>query len=260
MHSNKDRPVKRVSENVRTDEEIIMSEKLEALERLSDRLSHKINNLLTSVLNYSFILKSSATDRKAIAMHEKIEDGIKKTKDILQGIVDSSRHAPEAFEEFDFENEMKAIARSFSLTGGKSGVTMDTRFQGRPSVRCSRRCLHIVMSNILQNAVEAEATGIKVNSRITDTDISIEIIDNGTGIRREDLPRVFEPMFTTKHEKRGLGLYMTYNIIKSHGGSISCSSRPGKDTRFHVTIPVDGSGSRNTQTESRRKKPDKGQA
>lgn len=258
MSSSKDELAKGASKKSRLDGDIMASEKLEALERLSDRLSHKINNLLTSVLNYNFILKSSATDKKAIAMHEKIDEGIKKTKDILQGIVDSSRHAPEPFEEFDFEDEVNGIARSFSLADEKSGISMETRFEGRSSVCLPRRCLHIVISNILQNAIEAQATDIGMNTRITDAEISVEIRDNGTGITKEDLQKVFEPMFSTKHGKRGLGLYTTYNIIKSHGGSVSCSSSLGKGTRFHVTIPLNRKDLDDWKATPGRKKPGDG--
>lgn len=253
MSSSKGELTKGASEKSRSDGDIMASEKLEALERLSDRLSHKINNLLTSVLNYNFILKSSATDKKAIAMHEKIEEGIRKTKDILQGIVDSSRHAPEQFEEFDFEEEMKGIVRPFSLADEKSGISMETRFYGRASVRLPRRCVQIVISNILQNAIEAGATDIRMNSRINDAEMSIEIQDNGSGIMKEDLPKVFEPMFSTKHGKKGLGLYTSYNIIKSHGGSISCTSKEGKGTRFRIAIPLDRKGPNDATAESGKK-------
>ena len=70
--------------------------------------------------------------------------------------------------------------------------------------------------------------------------VEIEIRDNGHGITAEVLPRIFDPFFTTKDvgEGSGLGLFVVYEIIEEHGGSIAAESEPGKGTAFHICLPL----------------------
>ncbi len=220
--------------------DIVEFEKINALIRLSEKLSHKINNLLTAVLNYTFILKSSSTDKKALSMHEKIEDGVRKAKDILQGLVDSSHHASGPIEHVDMEKELNNAVKTFFLLNKKSAAKINVKFRGPSDIRTNRRGLDIVLSSILQNSVEAGANEISIKGWSSDDGVSIAVSDNGEGIKKENLPLIFEPLFTTKSGRPGLGLYAAFNIISAIGGSISCTSRPGKETRFLITLPRSG--------------------
>jgi signal transduction histidine kinase len=68
--------------------------------------------------------------------------------------------------------------------------------------------------------------------------ISIEVTDNGPGISRREQSKIFEPFFSTKPNGTGLGLSVSYGIVRNHQGNISVQSRPGKGTRFIVKIPI----------------------
>jgi signal transduction histidine kinase len=99
----------------------------------------------------------------------------------------------------------------------------------------------LALLNILTNAIEAIEHN---NGRISilvkkDKDnIIIEITDNGSGISEENLPRLFEPYYTSKRNGIGLGLASTLNIVQVHGGSIEVSSELSKFTTFNVLLPV----------------------
>jgi signal transduction histidine kinase len=102
--------------------------------------------------------------------------------------------------------------------------------------------MHQVFVNLLLNAAEASKDNgvINIRSRMVPTlgRIRVEIADNGCGIAPEHLTKVFEPFFTTKPKGTGLGMAVTYRIIRNHQGKIQVSSQPGEGTRFTIEIPL----------------------
>jgi two-component system NtrC family sensor kinase len=103
-----------------------------------------------------------------------------------------------------------------------------------------------VFVNILLNAVDAigETEGyekiISVTSEIDDEYVKIIFTDTGSGIAEQNMTKVFEPFFTTKKEGKGtgLGLWVSYGIIKSFQGNIKVTSTKGKGTQFTITLPI----------------------
>jgi signal transduction histidine kinase len=92
---------------------------------------------------------------------------------------------------------------------------------------------------------------LSVLTRVDGDDTVVEVADTGGGIPPEHLARIYDPFFTTKPEGRGtgLGLSVTYGIVQEHGGTLTCDSRVGEGTRFHLALPrmaqpsVEASGS-----------------
>ena len=95
--------------------------------------------------------------------------------------------------------------------------------------------------NLFLNARDAMPSGgmLEVRSRAHNGTVEVEVTDTGAGIPREDLARIFDPFFTTKASARGtgLGLSVSYGIIKDHAGKIEVSSTPGKGTSFRLEFP-----------------------
>ncbi|MGC4114263.1 MAG: ATP-binding protein [Myxococcales bacterium] len=112
-------------------------------------------------------------------------------------------------------------------------------------VRCQPGPLTQVFLNLLKNAAQAmEGPGtITVSSAAVDGGVEIRVADTGKGIPAEDLPKIFEPFYTTKPvgEGTGLGLAIVHGIVEKHGGRIACSSQPGQGTEFTLFLPQ-GSG------------------
>ena len=96
------------------------------------------------------------------------------------------------------------------------------------------------MTNLIQNAIQAVPQGefpiIELKMRATKDKLNVKIKDNGTGIAPEDIPRVFEPRFTTKTGGMGLGLAIVKNIIYSLNGTINFSSSLNKGTTFYIEL------------------------
>jgi len=98
-----------------------------------------------------------------------------------------------------------------------------------------------VLLNIFENARLAEARQVDVAVREDERRVTIETIDNGIGIAKEVLPRIFEPHFSTRTTGSGLGLAVTRRVIEAWGGEISITSEPGTGTRVLIALAKSGS-------------------
>jgi signal transduction histidine kinase len=111
-----------------------------------------------------------------------------------------------------------------------------------PTVRGSANKLQQVFLNLFLNARDAMPNGgmLEIRTAAQNGSVQIEITDTGAGIAREHIHRIFDPFFTTKPNGRGtgLGLSVSYGIIKEHAGKIDVRSTPGKGTSFHVEFPA----------------------
>lgn len=108
-----------------------------------------------------------------------------------------------------------------------------------PSIQCLPWQLDRVFLNLLLNAVQAipDSGEISIRTGQDRGSIWVEITDTGVGIRPEDLPRIFDPFFSTKQERPGLGLSICYAIVERHQGRIEVNSEVGVGTSFHITLP-----------------------
>lgn len=207
-------------------------EKLDALERLSSAVAHKVNNPLTYAVNYLYILRSAVEDEQSTApLFDKIGQGIKEAKDTLQGLVDLSN----PLHWTSMTVDLKALVPSvISLLSPRAQATeIRTGFKGPAIVRASAG-LSEVLDTLLMNAIEAGATVIDIGSRDSEDGIVLSVRDNGSGIKAEDLTKIFEPYFTTKPDRTGLRLYASYHIVRLFGGHMSCESREGSGSEFCI--------------------------
>jgi PAS domain S-box-containing protein len=126
-------------------------------------------------------------------------------------------------------------------------IQVERDYQNAPRIHCIFTDINQVISNLLVNACQAieaqppsRAGRIALAVRPEGEDVSIEVADNGCGIAPENLPRLFDPFFTTRdvREGSGLGLWVCHSIISAHGGRIEVDSQPGEGTRFRVFLPV----------------------
>jgi signal transduction histidine kinase len=111
-----------------------------------------------------------------------------------------------------------------------------------PMVSVDRDQLLQVLHNLVRNGLEAVGGNgtVRVSARREGDGLAIAVSDDGPGIREEDLPRVFEPYFTTKEGGTGLGLAVAQRIVEEHGGRLEVSSSPGRGATFTVRLPRAG--------------------
>jgi PAS domain S-box-containing protein len=113
--------------------------------------------------------------------------------------------------------------------------------EGIPPLVVDRTAIRRVLSNLITNAVQAMPRGGQLTIRISSAEgaASIDVEDTGEGIPKENMDKMFEPLFTTRAKGQGLGLAVCRKLVEAHGGSIAIESKVGKGTRVKVTIPLD---------------------
>jgi signal transduction histidine kinase len=120
---------------------------------------------------------------------------------------------------------------------------VETAFDGDCSLDCVPEEMNQLLTNLVQNAIEAspdEIGRVDVKGRVQDAMLELRVKDNGHGIKPEDKQRVFTPFFTTKGPGRGMGMGLTivWRVATSLGGTLNVDSEPGHGTEFVLRIPV----------------------
>jgi two-component system NtrC family sensor kinase len=169
-------------------------------------------------------------------------DGLKRVKDIVQSLKDFSHVGETDWQEADLHQGLDSTL-NIANNEFKYKATIEKQYGKLPLVKCMISQLNQVFMNLIVNASHAikESGVITIRTGVDNDWVWIEVSDTGVGIAPEHLQRIFEPFFTTKPvgQGTGLGLSLSYNIVKKHGGRIDVESEIGKGTRFTVRLPVE---------------------
>ncbi|MBA7687974.1 Adaptive-response sensory-kinase SasA [subsurface metagenome] len=222
----------------------LQTEKLSALGRMAAGIAHEINNPLGGILLYSTNLLKKVP--KEGPFREGLEIIIQETmrcKIIIQDLLEFSR---EKEPEKTFANINNIIEKTLSMLENEFRLhhirVEKLLSSGMPDIFVDVNQMHQVFVNLLLNAVEAiqEQGVITVRSQRDPAKkcVRVDATDTGCGIPEENMPKIFEPFFSTKAKGTGLGLAVSYRIIRNHQGDIQVSSQPGQGTRFTIEIPL----------------------
>ncbi len=170
-------------------------------------------------------------------------EGVMRVRQIVRDMKDLSRI--DAGQEWCWADLHPGIESTLNILSSqlKYKVEVVRDFATLPSIQCLPSQINQVIMNLVVNAVQAlgeEGGRLTLRTRTEDGRVSLEVEDTGCGISVESLPRIFDPFFTTKPPESGtgLGLTLSYGIVKKHGGSLSVQSEPGKGTTFRMELPV----------------------
>jgi len=232
--------------------ELINIERKASLGKLSSSVAHELNNPLSGILVYAKLinkklrnLDSNQDKLQAIISHVKlIEEETKRCGDIVKGLLDFSRSDQDNSEEKNLHNILNETYQLVQHSISLSNVSILLNLKAENDmIQCSPNQIKQVFVAMLVNSAEAvpDDGEIKLTTRNPgDSSIVVDISDNGSGILPEDIPHIFEPFYTTKHDGEGigLGLAIVHGIVKSHNGSIDVASIPGKGTTMSIKLPL----------------------
>jgi two-component system, NtrC family, sensor kinase len=232
--------------------ELIQIERIASLGKLSSSVAHEINNPLSGILVYTKLIHKQlsnpelyASKKDSILRHLKlIENETKRCGDIVKGLLDFSRKDQDDFETRHLHEILQETYELMTHPIKIASINFLTDFAAKSDlINCSPNQIKQACVAILVNASEAvlENGEITVTTKNPDGDsIMIEISDNGIGIPADDIPHIFEPFFSTKHDTSGigLGLAIVHGIVKSHNGKIDVKSELGKGTTISITLPL----------------------
>ena len=132
------------------------------------------------------------------------------------------------------------ILVSDSMSAAKNNRITFHPFDHPLKVNMQKNLFQIAISHLLNNALEAAPDGeaVSISTYQREENAVIEISDSGHGINEEDMANIFDPMFSTKEKRFGMGLPLVKRIVSEHMGDISVESKPGENTLFRIELPL----------------------
>ncbi len=227
-----------------TQEQLLQSEKLAAMGRLTSQIAHELNNPLYGIMNTLELMKteiSPGNNRRKIlemALSETV-----RLSELLHKMLTFSKPDQKEKQPVDINTILDEILLLHEKQFSENNIIIEIHLaDGMPSVLASKNQLRQVFLNMFHNAGDAMPDGgiLTVKTAVEDGEIAIEISDNGIGINEKDIKNIFDAFFTTKSSVKGvgLGLSVCYGFIAEHGGDIQVTSEQGVGTCFKITLPV----------------------
>jgi PAS domain S-box-containing protein len=238
-----------------THAKLIHQDKMASLGKLSASVVHEINNPIAGILNLTMLIKRiseeeniSETDKDHFKKYLTLmETETRRISRIVSNLLAFSRQSKFELKSFNLNSVIeKTLILNSNLLKINSIKVNKIIDPSLPNLMGSEDQLQQVVMNLVSNAAEAMEgkdggkITIKTGYSLHSNKIEISIKDNGTGIPREDLPKLFEPFYTTKKKGKGvgLGLSVVYGIVNEHGGTINVESQPGEGTTFNLEFPL----------------------
>ncbi len=230
----------RTRELKESQEKLLKAERLAAIGQLAGQVGHDLRNPLTGILGAAYYLKRALTnlDEKCRKMLEIIEKDAKYANKIIEDLLEFSR-------EYVHLNPITTSIRHL-VDNALTKVTVPdnvkimnlTSFKHKVEVDADHMIR--VFVNLITNAIDAMPNGgvLRIWSRISDKHVKVFFKDTGIGIPKENLDKIWGPLFTTKAKGMGLGLSICKRIVEAHGGSIKVKSKVGAGTTFTVILPL----------------------
>jgi two-component system, sporulation sensor kinase A len=208
------------------------------LEALTRALIHRFNNLLMGIQPHVEVIKRAGKDNeRVLGSATQIETTLRRAKSIMSEVSQLAKPLPLDIETFDVGGWFELLRRDVQpLATNPLHLTLDAAPD--LSISGDRDELTRAVVSLINNAVESMPQGgtIAVTARAIMEGVAVAVADNGTGIAEEMLPRIFEPLFTTKRNQSGLGLAVVRHIVEAHGGTVRLDSKAGVGTTVTITL------------------------
>jgi signal transduction histidine kinase len=176
-------------------------------------------------------------------LFESSEEGLRRVRAIVQNLRDFARLGEAEFQEVDLNSALRSTLEVLRHELDKKAIRVATSFEDLPPVACYAGKVDQALLNIVLNAIQASEreTLIEIRTRPDgEAAVVAEVEDHGGGIRPEHLPHIFEPFFTTKPvgAGTGLGLSVSYGVVRDQGGTIEVESVVGRGSLFRIRLPL----------------------
>jgi len=244
--------------NSEIEKKLLQGQKLETIGKLSSGMAHDFNNLLTSIFGSLNLLKKRVPQKENISrLIDNIEKCAARARDLTKGLLSFGKPTPKQKELIKSNLIIAEIVRVVNQTFPKEITFESSAEEKLKDILGNPTEIYQVLLNLCVNAKEAiYGTGkiiLSAKNVVVDNKnianfpwldkgkyVCFSVTDTGEGISEENIPKIFDPYFSTKKKETGsgLGLYVTHGIIKAHKGHVDVTSRLKGGTTFNVFIPV----------------------
>ncbi|MBS3905448.1 MAG: response regulator [Syntrophaceae bacterium] len=233
-----------ITNEKKIEEQIIQSEKLNAIGQLATSLAHQIRNPLAIIGSATQYCIEKEGGKNGLKKYFKIiYRNVQNANKIISELLDFAKPKLLELKQNDINQILIELYRLIKVDFLKNGIRILRRFDRYlPKVLCDKESLKQVFFNLFINSKEAMPKGgvISIITKYNSRDQMVEIIikDTGKGIGKKYMPNIFNPYFTTKEKGTGLGLSIVHRIISEHHGKITPKSHEGKGTKMTIILPI----------------------
>ncbi len=225
------------------EKDMVMKERLVSLGRLASGMAHEIRNPLNAIS-----ISIQRLKREFVPEPEK-KDEYHKFLDIVRGellrvnrIVEEfllSTKTGQVMERHNVRGIIEEVVALLREKAERSDIAIHDETGSQVAIQCQKERMKQVFHNLILNGIEAIGKGgsIHISTSVDNQHVRILIKDSGPGIKKENLSKIFEYHYTTKDKGMGLGLPLSYMIVKDHGGDVQVVSEEGKGAAFVITLP-----------------------
>ena len=232
-----------LTERVELEDQLAQAEKLSSIGLLAAGVAHEVNTPLAVITSQAQMLikQIPSDDAKAKTLDRIIKQSFR-ASEIVNNLLKFSRTSGSEYLEVDLNRVIRDTLALVEPMLRASKITLNTQLaSGLPGVHGNTGKLQQVFMNLIMNARDAMPYGgeLTMATESEDSTVRVEVTDNGVGIPSEYLSKTFDPFFTTKSTSRGtgLGLAVSYGIIREHGGKIAVESAVGRGASFRLEFP-----------------------
>ncbi len=247
-----------VTEQRELQRQLVQAQKMESVGTLAGGIAHDFNNILTATLGYALLIRKEVDDREAVLSHlQVLEHSARRAVELTRRLLSFSRSGVSDRKPVRLNEIVQEAVQLLRRTFDRSIEIRTSYGTDLPPILGDQGQIHQVLINLCVNARDAmpgggtlvlrtrgERMGVDGEPPRPDAPspatVVLEVIDTGSGISREILPKIFDPFFTTKGPGAGtgLGLSIVYGIVKQHGGHVDVTSEPGRGTTFTIRFPA----------------------
>jgi signal transduction histidine kinase len=238
--------LQRLRENKRLEERLREAEHLSAVGQLSRSIAHEIRNPLNFIsLSIDHIREKYRPERperegEFDSLVSSIKQEIHRLNRLVTDFLDYGKPLKLNMQPTRIEGVLSEVVEIIKAKAKSDGVTIIQKYEFSPEIRIDPELIKTCVFNVVMNAFQAMPEGgrLTIRTERDDGKFILSVSDTGTGVSKENLPRVFEPFFTTKSSGLGLGLATTKRIIEEHGGKIDFRSAGGAGSEVIISLPV----------------------
>ena len=236
--------------------ELVQSKKLAAIGQAVTGIHHAIKNMLNSLKGGAYLVRLGMDKDERTRIEEgraMIEEGIERITDLATHMLHFAREWKPQLQRVDLNDLVANVCELNRQTATNQGVALrHDPGEGLPVVLCDPELIHMALTDILVNAIDAcvwkdygpdESPEVVITSSLIDDGgvLVTEVRDNGCGMTEDIRPNIFTPFFSTKKMSgTGLGLAQTARIIKAHGGQVLVETEPDRGAAFRIHLPIEG--------------------
>ncbi len=233
-----------VTERVSLEEQLQQTDKLSSIGLLAAGVAHEVNTPLAGISSYSQMLMQQIPENDPRhQLLEKIHRQTSRASAIVNNLLNFSRVSDSRYVPVDLNRVIDDTIQLLDAQFRNTEIEVTRRYADElPLAPCDAPKLQQVLMNLILNARDAMPHGgaLEISTEAEEEAVVIGVRDTGLGIAPEHLAKIYDPFFTTKQigKGTGLGLAVSYGIIRDHGGHISVESKLGEGTLFQITLPL----------------------